>query len=89
MPKGLQCYFTSFCNVSFSSFLMNECQNIELDELLFCFFTMSCILNLSLVFIFHFNCQYVYNAERSVPFEFQLPSTVKILFKNKKIKAVV
>lgn len=69
MPKGLQCYFTSFCNVSFSSFLMNECQNIELDKLLF-IFIMCCILNLYLVFIFHFNCQYVYNAERSLPFEF-------------------
>lgn len=69
MPKGLQSYFTSFCNVSFSSFLMNECQNIELDELLF-IFIMCCILNLYLVFIFHFNCQYVYNAERSLPFEF-------------------
>lgn len=34
MPKGLQCYFTSLCKVSFSSFLMDECQNIELDLLM-------------------------------------------------------
>lgn len=48
---------------------MNECQNIELDEFLF-IFIMCCALDLSLVFIFHFNCQYVYDAERSLPFEF-------------------
>lgn len=69
MLKGLRCYFTSLCNVSFSSSLMNECQNIELDEFLF-IFIMCCALDLSLVFIFHFNCQYVYDAERSLPFEF-------------------
>lgn len=50
MPKGLQCYFTSLCNVSFSSFLMNECPNIELDELLFVVFIMCCIWNFSFYF---------------------------------------
>lgn len=53
MPKGLQCYFTSLRNVSFSSFLMNECQNIELDELLFVYFYH--VLYIELVFSFYFS----------------------------------
>lgn len=78
MPKGLQCYFTSFCNVSFSSFLMSECQNIELDELLFIFYH---VLYIELVFIFPFNCQYVYNAERSLPSPQQWKSYLKTKIK--------
>lgn len=54
MPKGLQCYFTSLCNVSFSSFLMNECQNIELDVLFFCFVFYH-VLYIELLFSFYFS----------------------------------
>lgn len=40
-----------------------------------------------LVFIFHLNCQYVYDAERSLPFlSFNFPQQWKSYLKKKKIK---
>lgn len=50
--KRAPVFFYFICNLSFSSFLMNECQNIELDELFFIFY---CVVYWTLSFSFYFS----------------------------------